>query len=393
MLVSSRGKIIEFWSRAHTGPICFAQDFDTKVYWPKLKAITKKWGITYDPSQMIPCDDDLLDRLWRAAIEMVLEVGVLCTDTQRLITFTEQEVMDVIDKYDYTPNAFARGMGLHSLKTIGILCADSSDLFLAKAVYFLEQELQANGYESLLCCTGYNLDIKKNYLNLILSKKVDSIILVGSNFIGSTEDENQYIKDVSTQVPIMLLNASFDYPNVYSTLCDDYGTMFEATAEMIQAGITDILYLYDSKSYSGLKKLHGFRDAMKEHNIPGFEKLIHFYDGNIEHLDEIADFVADIAKKGASFHGIMTSDDSLAIGSIKYAQKKGIRIPEDLSVMGYNNSMLTNCCTPELTSVDNRLETQTHQLVQTLLGVLAGEEMPKKSIFSGKIIKRGTTLF
>ena len=61
---------------------------------------------------------------------------------------------------------------------------------------------------------------------------------------------------------------------------------------MIQAGITDILYLYDSKSYSGLKKLHGFCDAMKEHNIPGFEKLIHFYDGNIEHLNEIADFVA-----------------------------------------------------------------------------------------------------
>lgn len=108
MLVSSRGKIIEFWSRAHTGPICFAQDFDTKVYWPKLKAITKKWGITYDPSQMIPCDDDLLDRLWRAAIEMVLEVGVLCTDTQRLITFTEQEVMDVIDNI---PDSYTMGSG------------------------------------------------------------------------------------------------------------------------------------------------------------------------------------------------------------------------------------------------------------------------------------------
>ena len=79
--------------------------------------------------------------------------------------------------------------------------------------------------------------------------------------------------------------------------------------------------------------------------------------------------------------------------ALKYAQKKGIRIPEDLSVMGYNNSMLTNCCTPELTSVDNRIETQTHQLVLTLLSELAGEEMPKKSIFSGKIIKRGTTLF
>ena len=60
---------------------------------------------------------------------------------------TKKKVMDIIEKYDYTPNAFARGMGLHSLQTIGILCADSSDLFLAKAVYYLEQELQANGYE------------------------------------------------------------------------------------------------------------------------------------------------------------------------------------------------------------------------------------------------------
>jgi LacI family transcriptional regulator len=68
-------------------------------------------------------------------------------------------------------------------------------------------------------------------------------------------------------------------------------------------------------------------------------------------------------------------------------------VPDDLSIIGYNNSMLTTCCIPELTSVDNRLETQTHQLVQTLVGVLSGEEMPKKSIFSGKLIKRGTTLF
>ena len=90
---------------------------------------------------------------------------------------------------------------------------------------------------------------------------------------------------------------------------------------------------------------------------------------------------------------LVAQNDSIAAGAMFCAIRSGIRIPEDLSVMGYNNSMLTNCCTPELTSVDNRLETQTHQLVQTLLGVLAGEEMPKKSIFSGKIIKRGTTLF
>lgn len=306
---------------------------------------------------------------------------------------TRKKVMDIIEQYDYTPNAFARGMGLHSLRTIGILCADCSDMFLAKAVYYLEQELQANGYESLLCCTGYNLDIKKNYLNLILSKKVDAVILVGSNFIGTTEEENQYIKDVSAQVPIMLLNASFDYPNVYSTLCDDYTTMFEATISMLDAGICDIFYLYNANSYSSIKKLNGFKDAMASRRIPDYKQLIHYYKGDPQQLDAIADFVGQAAKTSPAFHGAIGADDSLAIGIVKHAQKAGLSIPKDLSVIGYNNSMLTACTTPELTSVDNRLETQTHQLVQTLLGVLSGTEMPKKSVFSGRLIKRGTTLF
>ena len=306
---------------------------------------------------------------------------------------TRKKVMDVIEKYDYTPNAFARGMGLHSLHTIGILCADSSDLFLARAIYFLEQELQANGYESLLCCTGYNLDAKKNYVNLILSKKVDSLILVGSNFIGTKEEENQYIKDGSTQVPIMLLNASLDYPNVYSTLCDDFSTMFDATSAMLNAGISDILYLYNSDSYSGKKKLSGFKAAMEAKNIENYEDLIYFYDSNIYQINEVVAFLEKAARSGKVFHGIITSEDLLAVAAVKYAQKAGLRIPEDLSIIGYNNSILTSCCTPELTSIDNKLEIQTQQLVQTLLGVLEGREMPKKSLFSGRLVERGTTNF
>lgn len=305
---------------------------------------------------------------------------------------TYQKVMDVIQQYDYIPNAFARGMGLRSLKTIGILCADSSDLFAAKAVYLLEQELQANGYESLLCCTGYNFDTKKNYLNLILSKKVDSIILVGSNFIAPTELENDYINEAAGQVPIMVLNASYTHPNVYCTLCDDYATMHDAAASMIASGISDILYLYNSNSYSGLKKLKGFQDALQENGVDASAQYTAFYDGAPDRIEEIVQFVEQFAKQ-KKFHGIIAADDALAIGGMKYAQQTGLCIPEDISIIGYNNSILTGCCTPMLTSVDNCLETLTHQLVQTLLAVLAGEEMPKKVIFSGKLIKRQTTRF
>ena len=306
---------------------------------------------------------------------------------------TRKKIMDIIDEYGYTPNSSARAMGLKSMQTIGILCADSSDIFLAKAVYYLEQNLQANGYEAILCCTGYNLDVKKNYANLILSKKVDGLILVGSNFIGESEQENQYIKDSSSQVPVMVLNASYHNDNVYCILCDDMNSMYRATTEMYESGIHDILYLYKSLSYSGRKKLDGFRMAMQSQKAKNYEDLILRVPEDITSLENIADYISDFAKKGHSFHGVIAADDELGISAVKYAQKNDLRIPEDLSVIGYNNSILTECCTPELTSIDNQLETQTRCLVKTLIGVLSGQEMPQKTVFSGTLVKRKTTNF
>lgn len=306
---------------------------------------------------------------------------------------TCKKVTDIIEKYGYIPNAYARGMGLHSLKTIGLLCADSSDLYTARAVYLLEQELQANGYESLLCCTGFNQDVRKNYLHLVLSKKVDSIILVGSHFIGTTELENEYIREAADLIPIMLLNASYNHPNVYSTLCDDYASMYEATSSMIRSGIPDILYLYNSKSYSGLKKLKGFQNALTDNNIPDSLQNILYYDKSSCDIENITDFIKEMTTDRPHFHGIIAADDVLAVGGIKYAQKEGLRIPEDISIIGYNNSILTACCTPALTSVDNCLEALTHQLIHTLLHVLAGEQTPQKVVFSGRLIERDTTRF
>ncbi len=323
----------------------------------------------------------------------IATVSRVLNGSARVSPGTRKKVLEVIEACGYAPNASARGMGLRSLRTIGILCADSSDLFLAKAVYYLEQELTANGYESLLCCTGYHQEVRRSYMDLILSKKVDSIILVGSNFIGSTADENQYIREASAQVPIMLLNAACDAPNVYSILCDDAASMYEAATAMLDAGIRDILYLYNSLSYSGRKKLDGFAAAMRDHGVNGYEQLIYRYSGDPQQMRAVTNFVADAAVHSPAFHGVIASEDPLAIGAMKYAAQRGIQIPRDLSVIGYNNSMLASCCTPELTSVDNRLEAQCHQLVQTLLSVLGGEEMPRKSVFSGKLIRRGSTAF
>ena len=304
---------------------------------------------------------------------------------------TKKRVLDVMNQYGYTPNAFARGLGLNTMKTIGIMCADSSDLYLAKAIYYIERKLRANGYDSLLCCTGYELETKMASLNLLITKKVDSIILTGSNFIYENEADNKYIVDAAAQLPVMLLNADLDAPNVYSVVSDDFTSMYEATLQMIDTGIEDILYYYNSNSYSGKRKLAGYRAAMEERNLLNEERLLQFYHGSHEDIPAMTEHLLKLNHSGMRFHGVIAADDTLALASVKYAKEMGFRIPEDFSILGYNNSILAHCCEPELTSIDNKLETLCQHLITTLLGVLSGSKMPKKTIFSGEIVKRGTT--
>lgn len=320
-------------------------------------------------------------------------VSRVLNGSEKVRPATKKKIMDIIEKYDYTPNAIARGMVLQKTKTIGILCPDSSHLYSAKAIYYLEQGLQANGYDSLLCSAGDILDVRKRYVDLLLSKKVDGLIMIGSNFISSAEEENQYIKEAADKMPVMLLNAALDYPNIYSVMCDDYTMMLKATLAMLDAGIKDVAYLYASDTYSSKKKLSGFRDAMEKYHVENYQKLICRYEAKSENFFEIADYLDLIAEERGDFHGIIASDDYLAMGCIKYAQRKGLRIPKDVSIIGYNNSLLSECCFPELTSVDVCLEKQAQILVRTLVGVLSGEDVPKRMVFEGKLIEKGTTKF
>lgn len=306
---------------------------------------------------------------------------------------TRKKVLDVMEEYDYTPNAFARGLGLNTMNTIGILCADSSDLYLAKAVYYIEQSLRANGYDSLLCCTGYDLKNKEKSLELLLSKKVDSIILVGSNFIGEKPEDNKYIREAALEIPIMLLNAALDVTNVYSIVSDDYRSIYEATSALISSGIRDILYFYNSASYSGRHKLSGYKAAMAEAGINISPSMTQFYTGSREDIAAMTQTLVTASKRGVRFHGVVAADDNLATAALKYAKLKNLNVPEEFSIIGYNNSILTLCCDPELTSIDNKLETLCQQLITSLMGVLAGNDIPKRTLFSGELVKRGTTRF
>lgn len=303
---------------------------------------------------------------------------------------TKKKVLSVMEELGYTPNVFARGLGLNTMNTIGIMCSDSSDPFLANAVYYLEQNLRKNGYDSFLCCTGYELVNKQKYLQLLLGKRVDAVILVGSSFLESDANGNKYIIEAANKVPIMLINGYLPHPNIYCTVCDDYQATYDATTQLIKSGSRNILYLYSSKSYSGLQKLSGYKDAVTSNGLSLKDSLMVCASGDIEKTTAL---IEKLYKDGLKFDAIITSEDHLAVGAIKFARNNKVSVPSELQVIGYNNSLLSHCTDPELSSVDNHVEALSIATVTNLMRVLGKSDVPNRTTLSNDLIKRETTRF
>ena len=108
----------------------------------------------------------------------IATVSRVINDSPKVSEKTRKKVHDIMEELGYTPNVFARGLGLNTMKTIGILCSDPSDLYVARALSYFEKMLRENGYDSLLCCSGYDTKNLKKYINILISKSVDAVIMI-----------------------------------------------------------------------------------------------------------------------------------------------------------------------------------------------------------------------
>ncbi|RKD29420.1 LacI family DNA-binding transcriptional regulator [Lacrimispora algidixylanolytica] len=303
---------------------------------------------------------------------------------------TRQRVVAVMEELGYTPNVFARSLGLNTMKTIGIMCSDSSDPWLAEAISYLEKELRSNGYDSILCCSGYLPETKKKYLELLCSKRVDAIILTGSHYIEAKAKDNAYLLEAAKDIPIMLVNGHLDGEQIYSTVCDDQAAVYDAVTKLIQAGRTSILYLYSGNSYSNLLKLSGYRKALEDAGLPLRDELLVLCPKDI---DSAMEHLKLLSSKGIHFDAVFAAEDILAVSAVKYGDQSGLKIPEDINIIGYNNSILSRCTTPEITSVDNKVEAICTTTIHTLMKVLNNGNVPAKTTITPELVKRGTTNF
>ena len=105
------------------------------------------------------------------------------------------------------------------------------------------------------------------------------------------------------------------------------------------------------------------------------------------------ELLAEHWNNGLRFDAVVASEDQLAVATIKFAKQQSLSIPEDLAIIGYNNSILSGCTDPEITSIDNHVETLCMTTINTLMRVLDGSDVPNKTTISNDLVVRETTNF
>jgi len=304
---------------------------------------------------------------------------------------TRRKVMAIIEESGYVPNAFARGLGMKTMKTIGLLCPNASDPFLASALAQLERAFREQGYDCLLCCSGKKLSDRMEGVEKLVNRHVDGLVLMGSGFMEEDDKDNEYIRQAAQTAPVVLLNGSMTGQNVYCVRCDDQLASFEATRLLLDSGCRRILYLYHNLNYSGQRKLAGYRQALESQGVPVEESLMVRISEEQENVHDVRELLLALQKQGHEFDAVYTSEDLLAVGAVKYAWAAGRKVPEELSILGYNNSDMCELCEPEISSVDNKLPAICEHVVATMMGVLEGKQMPQKTAFAGEVVLRAST--
>ena len=314
----------------------------------------------------------------------VATVSRVINNNKNVSEQSKHKVMEVIKQEKYVPNIFARNLNSSSSKTIGILCPIISDINHAKPVSILERMLREAGYDILLCCTDSVSENKTKYLNLLLNRRVDAIILIGST-VEEVKHHEHFIP-IASEIPILIINGFVELDNIYFIISDERSAISKLICILYQSGYRNILYMNDTCSFSGYQKILGYKDGLQ---VCGLEERPEYILQIPEAEDELSlayHFMLDFIDTGLIFDALITADDVLAVGAQKALLSREIQIP----IIGFNNTRLAQCTSPELTSVDTNMETICATATQILMDVLRGCCPASKVVISTRFVERGS---
>lgn len=298
---------------------------------------------------------------------------------------TRAKVEAVLAKHNYTPSAIARGMVSKSMRTVAVLTVDIRVPHYARTAYTLDREFSRRGYEVILCNTGGDRGETLRYLTAVRKKQVDGIVLVGSIF--DTICQGAEMEKLLTGVPVVLANGKLSLPTAYSVMVDDkYGIGLSVDALAAQ-GRKNLYYIKDRDTDSARAKRDGFLAAMAR---LGLEHNNHVLEAG-EAMEDSLRATQQLLAQGIVPDGIICGEDVTAIGALKALRQAGFQVPEQVAVMGYNNSDYARLSEPALSSIDNKPEQVALLCVQLLESRLEHTESCSSVTLQPELVRRATT--
>lgn len=326
--------------------------------------------------------------------DIAREAGVAASTVSRVINNkpgirkeTRERVKQLLEKYNYTPDAAARGLVTQSTKMIGILIVDIRVTHHVNSAFFIEQELAKKGYCCITMGTGPTDEMKEEYMRILQQRRVEGVILMGSMYM--TEKIKKNIQKYLSNIPVVMVNGYLDLPNVSGVLVDEDTGIHKCVNYLRNKGKKKIAFVLDSMTPSNGKKVQGYREGMRDTGC-GEEELWIYKCGETT-LKDGYDTTVEVLKEHPDTQGIIYSVDLVAVGGIRAAFDLGYDVPGRLGLIGVDNSIYGEICMPKLTTLNNKLEEMSEAAASILYAGLLGKAQNQKVMLYSEIIEREST--
>lgn len=298
----------------------------------------------------------------------IATVSHVINNTRHVEATTRQSVERAMQDLGYQPNSLARSLRIGETKTIGLVVPDVYNLFFADISRRIEDLGYANGYSVILCNSDNNLAKQHNYVNMLITKQIDGVI-----FISAGESTEDLQKLVNSRIPIVVADRVVPLSLADVVLLDNEKGGYEATKHLLALGHEKIACITGPSDVSpSMQRASGYRRALKEAGIelpaeyvvPGDFTVI----GGGESM-------ARLMKLGDPPTAVFVSNDMMAIGAVTAARKLGLRVPEDVSIIGFDDIELARAFNPALTTMAQPMQEMADIATSRLIAKMnSGEE-------------------
>jgi LacI family transcriptional regulator len=256
-----------------------------------------------------------------------------------------EKVEAAIRKLNYRPNLIARSLAKQKTHTIGMIVPDIGNPFFPIVVRGAEDAAQKHGYNLLLCNSDDSLDKEEKAVELLLSKRVDGILLTkaADDFRPSLQ---QMIKEVN--IPFVLVMRTYPKLTKDAVITDDYHGAYEAVSHLARAGRKRIGLISGPLKVSNAKeRWAGFQDALKAEGLPFEQDLVIEGDYRLE-----SGYRAGHSMFSRRPDGIYVANHLMTVGLLKAADEMGLRCPEDFGLVSFDDYPWLGIFRPRLTTVE-----------------------------------------